>query len=64
MNTGNVVMTGSLLVTGSTTLNSILVLKTMAFTPTGPSSGSIIVSGSNGTIKPYFWDGNVWNPLY
>ena len=57
---------GSMLLSSSVniTIEDVLVLSERATTPTNPVSGSIIVSGSGATIKPYFWDGNQWNALY
>ena len=57
-------VTGSLDVSGSVRVNDILTLVPRTTTPTGIPSGSFIVSGSGATIKPYFWDGSAWNPLY
>ena len=51
-------------ITGSLLIKDILTLQPRTTTPTGIASGSFIVSGSGTTIKPYFWDGSVWNPLY
>jgi len=31
--------------------------------PTSPLSGSIMASGSDGSFKPYFWDGNSWREI-
>ena len=45
-------------------INDVLVLTPRTTNPASPSSGSIIASGSGATIKPYFWDGNSWQPLY
>jgi hypothetical protein len=62
---GNAVeITGSLNVSGSTTINDILVLTPRTTTPVNPASGSIIVSGSGATIRPYFWDGNAWTQMF
>jgi hypothetical protein len=45
-------------------ITDVLVLTPRTTNPPSPSSGSIIVSGSGVTIKPYFWDGSSWNALY
>jgi hypothetical protein len=45
-------------------INNILTIEPRTTTPVGVPSGSFIVSGSGSTIKPYFWDGSVWNELY
>jgi len=45
-------------------ITDVLVLTPRTTNPASPSSGSIIVSGSGATIKPYFWDGSSWNALY
>jgi len=57
---------GSMLLSSSVnvTIEDVLVLPERASTPANPVSGSIIVSGSGITIKPYFWDGANWNALY
>jgi hypothetical protein len=31
--------------------------------PSSPLSGSIMASGSAGSFKPYFWDGNSWREI-
>jgi hypothetical protein len=60
----SVVITGSLDVSGSATIGNILVLTPRTTTPVNPASGSIIVSGSGSTIRPYFWDGNSWIQMF
>ena len=46
---------------------SVLTLKPVHPLPTfigfPQPTGSFAVSASN-PVKPYFWDGNIWNPLY
>jgi len=61
-----VLSSGSLLLSSSVdvTIQDVLVLPERATKPANPQSGSIIVSGSGITIKPYFWDGPNWNALY
>jgi hypothetical protein len=44
-------------------INDVLTITPRTTTPTSPSSGSFIVSGSGATIKPFFWDGNEWQEL-
>jgi collagen type VII alpha len=63
-NSGLASISGSLKVTGSATINDILVLTPRNTTPNNPISGSFIVSSSGDTIKPFFWDGNDWQALY
>ncbi len=58
------VISSSLNVSGSTTINNILTLVPRTTTPTGIASGSIIVSGSATGIKPYFWNGATWTPMF
>jgi hypothetical protein len=58
------VISSSLSVSGSTTIDNILTLVPRTTTPTGIASGSIIVSGSATGIKPYFWNGLVWTALF
>jgi hypothetical protein len=55
---------GGLTVTGSATINDILVITPRTTTPANPASGSIIVSGSGATIRPYFWDGSTWTQMF
>jgi hypothetical protein len=57
-------VTGSLLVTGSTTLNNILTLVPTSSLPTGQPTGSIIVSGSGASCKPYFYNGTTWTVFF
>jgi len=63
-NGGLAQISGSLNVTGSATINDILILTPRTTNPTNPISGSFIVSSSGDTIKPFFWDGNDWQALY
>lgn len=44
-------------------ITDVLALTPRTTTPTSPSSGSFIVSGSGATIKPFFWDGNEWQEI-
>ena len=57
---------GSMLLSSSmhVTIDDVLTLSPRTTTPSNPPSGSIISSGSGITIKPYFWNGNVWTALY
>ena len=32
--------------------------------PTNVPTGSMATSGSAGSVKPFFWDGSLWNALY
>jgi hypothetical protein len=63
-NGGLAQISGSFKVTGSATINDILILTPRTTNPTNPISGSFIVSSSGDTIKPFFWDGNDWQALY
>lgn len=51
-------------VSGSLSLKDLLVLTPRTTTPSGAPTGSIIASGSAGSVKPYFFDGTNWNALY
>ena len=62
--TGSFNVKGNTTISGSTTIDNILTLVPRTTTPTGIASGSIIVSGSATGIKPYFWNGLVWTPLF
>ena len=45
-------------------IENILVLNPIVGdAPTSPLSGSIMASGSDGSFKPYFWDGNSWREI-
>jgi len=44
-------------------ITDVLSLTPRTTTPTSPSSGSFIVSGSGATIKPFFYDGNEWQEI-
>jgi hypothetical protein len=63
-NDKTIILSGSLDVSGSATINDILVLTPRTTTPSNPASGSIIVSGSGATIRPYFWDGSTWTQMF
>jgi hypothetical protein len=57
-------VTGSLLVSGSTTINNILTLTLQSTTPsTGFTTGSMIVSGSGTNVHAYFYNGTAWKQL-
>ena len=56
-------ISGNLYVTESV-FADVLTLPQRDTKPSNPVSGSIIVSASGATIKPFFWDGNQWNALY
>ena len=56
-------ISGNLYVTESV-FADVLTLPQRDTKPANPVSGSIIVSASGATIKPFFWDGNQWNALY
>jgi hypothetical protein len=49
--------------TGTVTIDDILVLNPRTTNPSSPASGSLIVSGSGADIKPYFWNGSTWTSL-
>jgi hypothetical protein len=61
---GNTAITGSLVVTGSITVRNILTLTPTSSLPTGQPTGSIIVSGSGASCKPYFYNGTTWTALF
>ena len=63
-NNGSAEITGSLIVSGTVNINDVLVLTPRITTPSNPLSGSIIVSSSGATIKPFFYDGSTWQALY
>jgi hypothetical protein len=50
-------------VSGSLTVNDILVLTPRTTTPSGAATGSLIMSGSAGTVKPYYFNGTTWVSL-
>jgi hypothetical protein len=50
-------------VSGSLTVNDILVLTPRTTTPSGAATGSLIMSGSAGTVKPYYFNGTTWTAL-
>jgi hypothetical protein len=59
--------TGSLILSSSEYVNiaDVLQLNVRATNPSNPPSGSLMVSSSGGvSIKPWFWDGQVWTALY
>jgi hypothetical protein len=62
--TGSFNVKGNTIISGSTTIDSILTLVPRTTTPTGIASGSIIVSGSATGIKPYFWNGSTWTAMF
>jgi len=57
---------GSMLISSSVnvTIQDVLTLTPRTTNPSNPLSGSLIVSSSGGTLKPWFWDGSQWNALY
>ena len=57
---------GSLVLSSSVnvTIQDVLTLTPRTTNPSNPLSGSLIVSSSGGTLKPWFWDGSQWNALY
>jgi hypothetical protein len=58
-------ITGSLIVSGSgATFYNIITLPALSTLPTGAASGSIATSGSNGELKPYFYNGSTWTSLF
>jgi hypothetical protein len=58
-------ITGSLIVSGSgATFYNIITLPALSTLPTGAASGSIATSGSNGELKPYFYNGSTWTALF
>ena len=59
---GVVQITGSLLVTGSTTLNNILIITPRTTTPT-PLTGMVIVSGSGANEHIYCYLNSTWKQL-
>ena len=54
---------GTLIISGSTTLDQVLTLTPFDPLPDSFPTGSFAVSSSN-PPKPYFWDGISWNALY
>jgi len=59
--------TGSMIISSSEYVNiaDVLQLNVRATNPSNPPSGSLMVSSSGGvSIKPWFWDGQVWTALY
>jgi len=56
-------VTGSLSISGSTTINNILTLTVRTTTPT-PVEGMIIASGSAGNSKLFYYNGTTWNALF
>jgi hypothetical protein len=58
-------VTGSLIVSGSgATFYNIITLPALSTLPSGVASGSIATSGSNGDLKPYFYNGSTWTALF
>ena len=47
----------------SLTLNNVLTITPITYTPAGSPTGSIIMSGSAGTVKPYYFNGTSWISL-
>jgi len=41
-------------------VSDILVLPQRTTNPLNPPAGAMIVSSSNGQLRPYFWDGGMW----
>jgi hypothetical protein len=65
LSTDNHTITGSLNTTGSVTINNILtIVPTGSLPTTGIASGSFMTSGSGVNLKPYFWNGATWTPLF
>ena len=65
MSGSSVEITGSLNITGSTTINNILTLTPRTTTPSAGqfTTGSIIVSGSGANVHMYFYNGTAWRQL-
>jgi len=61
--TGSVVISGSIIGNTALTVTSILTLTPITFTPSHSPTGSIIMSGSTGTVKPYYFNGTSWISL-
>jgi hypothetical protein len=49
---------------GSVTINSILSLTRRTTTPSNPTEGMIIASGSAGSSVLYYYNGSTWNALF
>ena len=60
--TGNLTISVGLAGT-SLTLNNVLTITPITITPSGMPTGSIIMSGSAGTVKPYYFNGTSWISL-
>ena len=58
----SILSSGSLLLSSSiaVTISDILVLPQRTTNPLNPPAGAMIVSSSNGQLRPYFWDGGMW----
>jgi hypothetical protein len=64
-NENQILMTGSLDITGSVTIRDMLTITSQSVLPTiGVPSGSIMTSGSGADFKPYFWNGSTWTALF
>lgn len=60
----NITDTGTLVtINSSTTINNILTLTPRTTTPTLQPTGSIIMSSSAAGVKPFYFNGNTWNPF-
>ena len=46
------------------TISSILTLNRRETSPDSPLEGMIMASGSAGSSKLYYYDGNSWNALF
>ena len=60
-----VTVSGSMNISSSLTINDIITIQPRTTTPSSGtfSTGSVIMSGSAGTVKPYYFDGSSWVSL-
>lgn len=61
--TGSAIITGSLQVVGTTTINNIILLTPTATTPDTPTNGMVIVSGSGANQHIYCYLDQKWAQL-
>jgi hypothetical protein len=55
---------GNTIITGSVSVTEVIRLSAVNPLPVSATAGTLAVSSSGAVVKPYFFDGSVWNELY
>ena len=55
---------GNTIITGSVNVTEVIRLSAVNPLPVSATAGTLAVSASGAVVKPYFFDGSVWNELY